>query len=75
MLNDIRSQPRQTTRDGYLDLGFNRLYSEITNNRYAYVSLNEFSVFYVDAPLEANDDVMRTLGDLRLATPYEIKTE
>ena len=75
MLNDIRSQPRQTTRDGYLDLGFNQLYSEITNNRYAYVSLNEFSVFYVDAPLEAKDDVMRTLGDLRLATPYEIKTE
>ena len=68
--NKIRSQPRMTTRYATQDLGFNGFYTEITNNHYAYVSLNEFSVIYVETTPENEAAVKETLSDFELMLPY-----
>lgn len=68
--NKILSQPRMTTRCVYQNLGFNQFYSETTNNHYAYVSLNEFSVIYVETTPENEATVKETLKDFELMLPY-----
>lgn len=69
-LNKISSQPRLTTRYVMEDYAFNSFYTEITNNHYAYVSLNEYSVIYIDAPLETQAEVQDALKDFELKKPY-----
>ena len=59
-----------TTRYAMQDLGFNGFYTEITNNHYAYVSLNEFSVIYVETTPENEAAVKETLRDFELMLPY-----
>lgn len=69
-LNEIRSQPRLTTRYTSQDLEFNMFYTETTNNHYAYVSLNEYSVIYFDAPVESESEIQNVLKDFELSKPY-----
>jgi hypothetical protein len=69
-LNEIISQPRMTTRYTEQDLGFNMFYTEITNNHYAYVSLNEYSLIYFDAPVESKSEIQNVLKDFELSKPY-----
>ena len=71
-LNEVRSQPRQKTVYTSQDLGFNQFYTESTDNHYAYVSLNEYSVIYFDAPIESKDDVTQALRDMVLTKPYQL---
>lgn len=69
-LNEVRSQPRLTTRYTSQDLAFNMFYTEITNNHYAYVSLNEYSVIYINTTPEAEQEVKNVLKDVELSKPY-----
>ena len=69
-LNEIRSQPRMTTRYTSQDLAFNMFYTETTNNHYAYVSLNEYSVIYFNAASEAEPEIKNVLKDFELSKPY-----
>ena len=68
--NKILSQPRMATRCVTQNLGFNQFYTETTNNHYAYVSLNEFSVIYVETTPENEAAVKETLKDFELMLPY-----
>lgn len=68
--NEIRSQPRMTTRYTGQDFGFNMFYTETTNNHYAYVSLNEYSVIYINAASEAEPEIKNVLKDFELSKPY-----
>ncbi len=47
-------------------------YTEITNNHYAYVSLNEYSVIYINADLEAEPEIKNVLKDFKLSKPYAL---
>lgn len=70
LLNEIRSQPRQTTRYTSQDVVFNAFYTEVTNNHYAYVSLNEYSVIYINASPEREQAIHEVLRDWELKRPY-----
>ncbi len=69
-LTDVRSQPRNHTAYSTQDLGINRFYTETTDKNYAYLSLNEYTVIVVKAPIENKEQVQEALKEFELKRPY-----
>lgn len=69
-LTDVRSQPRNHTAYSTQNLAINRFYTETTDKHYAYLSLNEYTVIIVKAPIENKEQVQEALKEFELKRPY-----
>lgn len=69
LLAETRAKPRQQTRYANVDMWYNKVYTEETENHYTYISLNEHSIVYFETTPEKQEEVQKVLKDLELSFP------
>lgn len=70
LLAETLAEPRKYTHYVSLDMWYNKVFFEETDNHYTYISLNEYSIIYFEVSPEKQAGVQEILKDFELSFPY-----